>query len=181
MGHWSLFSAPNARCWRKAAVRRRPASARCDLAASNPPLFLRHFRRKQDSRACGSDPCDSFSGDVVGRSVCRRTDREIKAAEQGHAAIEAHQLHRDLTLVMVHREHRVKRAVFRAKENRICGKRPFGRDTVGAGLFHGGFNRVYFLAPEISPTAPARIKAPDPHPPPPQPPPPPPTLPHPDR
>jgi len=94
--------------------------------------------------------------------VCRRTDQEIKAAEQGHAAIEAHQLHRDLTLVMVHREHRVKRAVFRAR-----GK-PYLRETAlrsryrrSPGLLHGGFNRVYFLAPEISAIAGVRIKAGD--------------------
>src|SRR6266545_8302795 len=56
-------------------------------ADSNPPLFLRHFGRKQDSRARGSDPCDSFSGDVVGRSVCWRTYGKRKATQQRNAAI----------------------------------------------------------------------------------------------
>src|SRR4249919_3755357 len=46
-------------------------------------MFLRHFGSKEDRCACGSDVRDPLSGDVVGRSVCRRTDRKWKATQQG--------------------------------------------------------------------------------------------------
>ncbi len=57
--------------------------------------------------------------DVVRRAVRRRADRERKAAEQRDAAIEAHQLHRDLALVVVHREHRVEWPPRRARTNTV--------------------------------------------------------------
>jgi len=140
---------------------RRPASARCGLAAPNPPLFLHHFCGKQDSRACGADPCDSFSSDVVGRSVGRRAYRKRKATKQRHATIETHQFHRDLALVMIHCQHGVECAAFCAQEYGIRGKRAFRRDPVSAGLFHRGSNRVDLFPPEISAIAGMGVEAGD--------------------
>ena len=63
----------------------------------------------------------------------RRADRERQAAEQRHAAIEAHQLHRDLALVVVHRQHRVECAALGAQEHGVGRKRPLDRDALRSG------------------------------------------------
>jgi len=81
--------------------------------------------------------------------MCRRTDRKWEAAKQGNATIEAHQLHRDLALIVVHRENRIERAALGTQKNGSCGKRAFGRDPVRNGFFHRGSNRLDLLSPEI--------------------------------
>lgn len=52
-------------------------------------------------------------------AMSRGADREREAADQGDAAVEAHQLHRDLALVMIHGQHGIEIAVLGAQEDGV--------------------------------------------------------------
>ena len=79
---------------------------------------------------------DALAGDVEGAARGAGGDRNRQAAEQGHAAVETHQLHRDLALVVVHRDHRVVVAAPRRHENGVGGERAARVDAGGAHFFH---------------------------------------------
>src|SRR5262249_56115526 len=83
----------------------------------------------------------------------RCADRKRETAEKRHAAIETHQLHRDLALVVVHRQHGVESAAFSAKENGVRRERPFGEDTLPLASLHRRADHVDLLAPEIAAVA----------------------------
>jgi hypothetical protein len=146
----------SARCWLAASILnnvRRRSKAKCLLVAHwrfKSALLLHHFRGKQDSRACGSDRCDSVSSDVVGLSVCRCAYRKRKATQQLNAAIEAHQFHRDLAVIMIHSQHCVECAAFGAQKHCICRKWAFCRDPVSDGFFRRKSDSVNLFPPEIS-------------------------------
>ena len=88
----------------------------------------------------------------------RRADRKRKPTEKSHTAIETHQLHRDLALVVVHRQHRIKRAAFGAKEDGIGREWPFDTDAVPLACLHRRRNHVDLLAAEIAAVAGVRIE-----------------------
>ena len=88
----------------------------------------------------------------------RRADRKREAAQDRHPAIEAHQLHRDLALVVIHRQHRIERAILGAQENGVGRKRPFRRYSLSPAGHHGGFDHIDLLAAEIATVAGMRVE-----------------------
>jgi len=82
-----------------------------------------------------------------------RENRGGKAGKQGHAAIEAHALHRDLALIMGHRQDGIEGAVLGAQKHRI-GREPSVRgDPVASSGGDRGLDHVDFLASEIAAVA----------------------------
>ena len=59
----------------------------------------------------------------------RRREHGLEASGHRHAAIEATELGRDLSLVVVHREHAVEFAAEGLEEHGVRGIRPFARDA----------------------------------------------------
>src|ERR671918_863094 len=57
------------------------------------------------------DPGGARAGDVERAAVRGRGDRHRQAGEDRDAALEAHELHRDLALVVIHGDHGIERAV----------------------------------------------------------------------
>src|SRR5258708_25396761 len=88
----------------------------------------------------------------------RRADRKGEAAEERDAAIETHQLHRDLALIVVHREYRIERAAFGAKEDGIGRERPFDTDAVPLACLHHPRADLDLLAAEIAAFARVRVE-----------------------
>ena len=88
-----LRDAAGATTLRRAATRAQPAARR--------PAAMRTV----SSNACcsPSDAGDALPDDVERGAAGRRRHRNRQAAVQRDAALEAHQLHRDLALVVVHR------------------------------------------------------------------------------
>jgi hypothetical protein len=93
--------------------------------------------------------------------VRRRADRKRKPTEKRHTAIETHQLHRDLALVVVHRQHCIESAAFGAKENGIRRERPFDKDALALAYLHHWGDHVDLLAPKITAIAGVRVEAGD--------------------
>src|SRR5262249_57264069 len=75
--------------------------------------------------------------------------------------MESHQLHRDLALVVVHRQYCIERTAFGAKENGIRRERPFDKDTLVLTCLHHWGDHVDLLAPEITAIAGVRVEASD--------------------
>ncbi|MGY4409415.1 hypothetical protein ACVWW4_001151 [Bradyrhizobium sp. LB7.1] len=88
----------------------------------------------------------------------RRADRERKAAEQRHAAIETHQLHRDLALVVIHRQHRIEGAALGAQEHGVGGKRSLHGDAIALAGCDDRRNNIDLLTAEIASVAGMRIE-----------------------
>ena len=63
--------------------------------------------------------------------------------------IEPHQFHRDLSLVMIHRHHRIKLTALSPDENRIGRMRSIRLDPKLLNFFNSGFDDVAFLGAEI--------------------------------
>ncbi len=100
-----------------------------------------------------------LAGDVVGGAVRGRADRKREAAHQRDAAIETHQLHRDLALVVIHRHDRVEVAASRAHEHRVGRERARRRATPSrARRFDGRRDDVDLLAAEVAAVAGVRIE-----------------------
>ena len=90
-----------------------------------------------------------------------RADREREAADQRDAAVEAHQLHGDLTLVVVHGENGIEVAVLGPQEHRVRRERPLDREPLGSGLLDRRLDDVDLLATEIAAVARMRVEARD--------------------
>jgi hypothetical protein len=68
--------------------------------------------------------------------VRRCADGERKAAEHGDAAVEAHQLHRDLALVVIRSQHGIERSALGAQEYRVGGERSVRLNAEVPGLLN---------------------------------------------
>src|SRR6266536_3129906 len=66
-----------------------------------------HLCGKQQRGPAGPRIGDTFSGNVIGAAMRRSQKRHRKAAEKRYALIEPDQLHRDLTLIVIHRQHSI--------------------------------------------------------------------------
>src|SRR6516162_8243243 len=91
----------------------------------------------------------------------RCADRKRETAKKRHAAVKTHQLHRDLALVVVHRQHCIESAAFSAKENGVRRERPFGEDTLPLASFYRRADHVDLLAPEIAAVTRVRVQPSD--------------------
>ena len=89
---------------------------------------MRHAMRK--GVGGGIDIGLALAGDVVGRAVRRRGDRHRQAALHRDALAEAHQLDRDLALVVVHRDDGLVLAVARLQEDRVGRERADDRHAL---------------------------------------------------
>src|SRR5215471_2771994 len=78
----------------------------------------------------------------------RRCEGNFQASGDGDATLEALELRRDLTLVMVHAEHPVIVTRERLEEDGIRGKGPSAVDAATRGLGHGGRDDLNLLAAE---------------------------------
>ena len=67
---------------------------------------------------------DVAADDIEGAAARARGHGHRQAAVQRDAAVEAHELHRDLALVVVHRHHRIEIAAARGEEHRVGRQRP---------------------------------------------------------
>src|SRR5207249_4686121 len=83
------------------------AAARCEASAQADRLLERTGRR------------DTLGDDVESRPVRRRRERYLEACGERDATIEALELRRDLSLIVVHREHAVELASERLEEHGI--------------------------------------------------------------
>jgi hypothetical protein len=95
-----------------------------------------HLGGEQYGHPGGADIGNALACDIVGGSVRRRANRERKAAEQGDAAVEAHQLHRDLALIVIHGQHGIKHPALGAQEYRVGGERSVRLNAEVPGLLN---------------------------------------------
>ena len=140
-------------------MRESKATASCLIASgiAGNTLFRSHFCRHQEGGAGGADVGNAFPGDVVSRAVRRRTDREREAAQQRDAPVEAHQLHGDLPLVVIHGQYRVEGAIAGADENGIRRIGAGSIETTRHGSLDGRFDDLDFLAAAIAAIAGVRV------------------------
>ena len=75
--------------------------------------------------------------DVEGGTVGWGGDRERQAAEDGHAPLEAHQLHGDLPLIVIHGHDSVVIPRLGSTEDRVCGPGAVSVDSARPGLLDG--------------------------------------------
>ena len=83
----------------------------------------------------------------------RRAHGEIVAADQRHAEVEAHQLHRDLALVVIHRLDDVVVAALGAQEDGVGGKRAITGDAFRARSGNGRGDLGVVLVAEVAAVA----------------------------
>ena len=69
-----------------------------------------------------------LADDVEGRAVRRRADRERQAGQDRDAHVEAEQLDRDLSLVVIHADRAVVVTVADLEVERVGGERPLAGD-----------------------------------------------------
>src|SRR6185503_20109605 len=143
--------------WR--ARRFRSRRVRMNSLAESIAAGRTHANRERERVANCADIRLAEAGDVVCRSVRRRRDWNGQAALHGNAALEAHQLHRDLTLVVVHRDDAVVRAAARANEDGIGGKRTVAAPSTPRGELDRRRDHIDLLASEIAAVAVVRIQA----------------------
>jgi hypothetical protein len=105
-----------------------------------------------------ADVGDAAPRDVVGGAVRGRANGEREPADQGDAALEPHQLHRDLALVVVHGEHGVEIAVPRPQENRVGRERALDGNIQFGGSAHRGLEEVNLLSAEVPALSGMRIE-----------------------
>ena len=124
------------------------------LKLLEPSLFVGRPSSRLVGRAAlrGSDVGHAFPGDVISRAMRRRAHREIEAAKQGDAAVEADELHGDLALVVVHRQHGIELALIGAHENGVGRVRAIGVDAFALGLLNRGLNDLDFFTAKVPPS-----------------------------
>ncbi|MNP52100.1 hypothetical protein D3C76_1464690 [compost metagenome] len=90
----------------------------------------------------------------------RGGDRDRQAALHRHATGEAHQLDRDLALVVVHGDDRVEGTgiALDLEENRVAWIRPFRRNPQRLSRAHGRADNVQFFAAERTVIAVMRVQ-----------------------
>src|SRR4029079_6733478 len=125
----------------------------CGIRVSFRAASSTHTGRKEYRSARCADVRDPFAGDVVRGSMRRRTDWKWKTAHQRDATIEAHQLHRDLFLIVIHRDDGVEAALLRTDEHGVRRKRSVDIDPFASCDFHGGRDHVDLLAAEVAAVA----------------------------
>ena len=91
----------------------------------------------------------ALSGNIESSSVSWSRNRNRKPSKHGHAMIEPHQFHRDLSLVMIHSHHRIKLTPLSPDENRIGRMRSIRLDPKLLNFFYSRFDDVAFLGAEI--------------------------------
>jgi len=100
------------------------ASRGCTAGSARLRCIFAANRKRRTARASVRD---AAAGNVVCGAMRRRAKRERESTHHRDAAVEPHQLHRDLPLVMEHREHCIKHAIACAHEDRV---RRIGPDTL---------------------------------------------------
>ena len=126
-------------------VRASPASA-----SRPPPLAPRCARRGRTPAARPSTLGDVAADDVERAAARAGRHGHRQSAVQRDAAVEAHQLHRDLALVVVHRHHRVEVAAARGEEHGVGRQRSAGVDAFAARALDRGRDDVDLLAADAS-------------------------------
>src|SRR5579871_944413 len=101
------------------------------------------------------------SRDVEGRAVIDRRANDRNASGNVDRAFEIEELHRNVALVVVHRDHQIVRAARRLQENRVGGMRSAARNARGARAIDGGANDAFVLVAEESVLAGVRIQSAD--------------------
>jgi len=81
-----------------------------------------------------------MSGDVEGCTVGRGGDRDRQPALHGHSPLEAHQLHRNLALIVIHGHNGIADVFLCAHEDRVRRERAIYLDTLRLGLLDGWRN-----------------------------------------
>src|SRR5262245_21688750 len=109
-----------------------------------------HFGRQQERGAGRAYIGGSLAGDDVCGAVRGRADREWEAAQDCDPPVEAHQLHRDLPLVVEHGEYGVELPAFRPHEYGVRRVRPVRRQAPRLRLPHRRLDDVDFLASEVA-------------------------------
>lgn len=90
--------------------------------------------------------------------MCRRTNGKRQTTEHRHATVESHHLHRDLSLVVVHRQHRVETFLHCAQEYGVSRKRAFDVQSLFAGALNRGFDDLDLFHAETAAVAGMRIE-----------------------
>ena len=75
----------------------------------------------------------------------RRAKREWQSAHHCHTFVEAHQLHRDLTLIVIHGQYRLKIIFQRTQEHCVSRKRAIDVETLGFRCPYCRLNNVDFF------------------------------------
>ncbi|EKE16931.1 MAG: hypothetical protein ACD_10C00712G0001 [uncultured bacterium] len=88
----------------------------------------------------------------------RCANRERQAPHQGHAAIKPHQLHRNLSLIVVHGQYRVKSAIFGTNEYRVRRIRSGDIEAALNACLYRWLNHVNFFLAKIAAIAGMRIE-----------------------
>ena len=94
-----------------------------------------------------------LAGDVISRTVGRGGNRDRQSTMDGDAALEAHELHRDLTLIVVHRHDTIEALPVLANgphKRRVGRERTIGRKPLGGGEPHAGRDDAAFLIAKIT-------------------------------
>ncbi len=158
----ALVGEPQPRDGRPGAVPRRCAGAGRGALTSQRgrcQWVPRGDRRHEVERALQAlDVGDVAPDDVERRAGRAGRDRHRQPAVERDAALEAQELHRDLALVVVHRDHGVVVAIARRDEHRVGGQRPVGVDALAARTRDGRRDHVDLLAAERAAVAGVRIQ-----------------------
>src|SRR5215510_14554061 len=124
-------------------------NGRSGIAASRMDLCRSREPRAQPHRLLeGSGGGDALADNIESGAVRRRREGNFQAGGDRDAALEAPELRRDLTLVMVHAEHSVVLPGERLEEYRIRGERTATADAAARGLGYGGADDLNLLAAE---------------------------------
>ena len=96
--------------------------------------------------------------DVEGGAMGRCRYGDGQAAGDDHTALKAHQLDRDLSLVVIHGDHGVDLAAFGFEKDRVRGPWIGNTHLPPAGTFNRGLEYINLFAAELAIVARMRIK-----------------------
>src|SRR5262249_22459209 len=140
-------------------------NGRSGIAASRMDLCRSREPRAQPHRLLeGSGGGDALADNIESGAVRRRREGNFQAGGDRDAALEAPELRRDLTLVMVHAEHSVVLPGERLEEYRIRGERTATADAAARGLGYGGGGGLKPLPPPQTAPSPPGVRRPPPPP-----------------
>ncbi len=95
---------------------------------------------------------DALAGNVIGRAMRRRHQRETRSRRAASRLLEADELHRDLTLIVIHRQHAVELALAGAHEHRVGWKRPVADDPLALAARTTGSSTSISSRPKLPPS-----------------------------
>ena len=102
---------------------------------------------------------DALPRNVISSAVRRRSDRDRQAALNRNTALESHQFHRDLALIVIHGDDSVVVTIFCTHEDRVSRERPIDCNSTRLRQRNTGRDDVYFLRAIVTAIAIMRIES----------------------